>query len=181
MNMSRVIGPVVAGALLAGAGSHFVFLLNALLSVIAFTLIMRWRSQRRVSALPGERFVGAMRVGLQHVMQSPRMRDVLMRIFLFFLQSTSLTALLPLVARGSHSGDAGTFTLLLAAMGGGAIVAALSFSRLARARGSRPVRGAGHGRARADGRDGRARAEPVDRGAGDGGRRHGLDRRPRTR
>ena len=130
MNMSRVIGPVVAGALLAGAGSPFVFLLNAGLSIVAFVLIMRWRSQRRVSALPGERFVGAMRVGLQHVMQSPRMRNVLIRIFLFFLQSTSLTALLPLVARGIHGGGAGTFTLLLAAMGAGAIVAALSISRL---------------------------------------------------
>jgi MFS family permease len=130
MNMSRVIGPVVAGALLAGAGSYVVFLLNAALSVVAFVLILRWRSQRRVSALPGERFVGAMRVGLQHVMQSPRMRNVMIRIFLFFLQSTSLTALLPLVARGIHAGGAGTFTLLLAAMGAGAIVAALSLSRL---------------------------------------------------
>jgi MFS family permease len=130
MNMSRVIGPVVAGALLAGAGSHYVFLLNALLSVVAFVLILQWKSQRKVSALPGERFVGAMRVGLQHVMQSPRMRGVLIRIFLFFLQSTSLTALLPLVARGSHGGGAATFTLLLAAMGAGAIVAALSMSRV---------------------------------------------------
>jgi MFS family permease len=130
MNMSRVIGPVVAGALLAGAGSPFVFALNAGLSVVAFVLILRWRSQRRVSALPGERFVGAMRVGLQHVMQSPRMRNVLVRIFLFFLQSTSVTALLPLVARGIHGGGAGTFTVLLAAMGGGAVVAALSMSRL---------------------------------------------------
>lgn len=130
MNMSRVIGPVVAGALLAGAGSHFVFLLNAVLSIVAFALILRWRTQRKVSALPGERFVGAMRVGLQHVMQSPRMRNVMVRIFLFFLQTTSLTALLPLVARGSHGGGAGTFTLLLAAMGCGAIVAALSMSRV---------------------------------------------------
>lgn len=130
MNMSRVIGPVVAGALLAGAGGTYVFLLNAALAIVAFALILRWRSQRRVSALPGERFVGAMRVGLQHVMQSPRMRNVLIRIFLFFLQSTSLTALLPLIAKRSHDGGAGTFTLLLAAMGAGAIVAALSLARL---------------------------------------------------
>jgi MFS family permease len=130
MNMSRVIGPVVAGTLLAGAGSPFVFVLNAVLSVIAFVLILRWKSQRKVSALPGERFVGAMRVGLQHVLQSPRMRNVMLRIFLFFFQSTSLTALLPLVARGSHDGGAGTYTLLLAAMGAGAIVAALSMSRV---------------------------------------------------
>lgn len=124
MNMSRVIGPVVAGALLAGAGSHFVFLLNALLSVIAFVLILRWHTQRKASALPGERFLGAMRVGLQHVQQSPAMRAVLVRVFLFFLQSTALTALLPLVAR-PLGGGAGTFTLLLSAMGAGAVTAAL--------------------------------------------------------
>ena len=124
MNMSRVIGPVVAGALLAGAGSPWVFLINAVLSLAAFALILRWRSQRKASALPGERFLGAMRVGLQHVQQSPRMRAVLGRIFLFFLQSTALTALLPLVAR-RLGGGAGTFTLLLGAMGVGAITAAL--------------------------------------------------------
>lgn len=130
MNMSRVIGPVVAGALLAGAGAAVVFALNAVLAVAAFVLIIRWKSQRKVSALPGERFLGAMRVGLQHVAQSPRMRSVLIRIFLFFLQSTSLTALLPLVARNLHGGGAGTFTLLLAAMGAGAVAAALYLPRL---------------------------------------------------
>jgi hypothetical protein len=101
-----------------------------MLSVAAFVLILRWRSQQRVSALPGERFFGAMRVGLQHVMQSPRMRTVLLRIFLFFLQSTSLTALLPLVARRIEGGGAGTFTLLLASMGAGAVATALLLPRL---------------------------------------------------
>ena len=95
MNMSRVIGPVAAGALLASAGSPYVFLLNALLSVVAFVLILRWQAPRKVSALPGERFIGAMRVGWQHVQQSPRMRAVLVRIFLFFLQTTALTASSP--------------------------------------------------------------------------------------
>jgi MFS family permease len=132
MNMSRVIGPVVAGALLAGAGSPYVFLLNAVLAVFAFALILRWRSAPKVSALPGERFFAAMRVGLQHVVQSPPMRAVLVRIFMFFLQSTSLTALLPLVARGIDGGGAGTYTLLLAAMGGGAVVTALNLPHLRR-------------------------------------------------
>ncbi len=130
MNMSRVIGPIVAGALLASAGEEYVFLLNACLALIAFGLILRWRSERRVSPLPGERFLGAMRVGLQHVAQSPRMRAALVRVFLFFLQSTALLALLPLVARQLGGGGAGTFTLLLSAMGTGAIIAALSMTRL---------------------------------------------------
>jgi MFS family permease len=130
MNLSRIVGPVVAGAILAAFSSAWVFVLNAVLAFTAFTLILRWQSQHKESALPGERFVGAMRVGWQHVMQSPRMRAVLLRIFLFFLQSTALMALLPLIARQLHGGGPGTFTVMLACLGGGAIVAALGFPRL---------------------------------------------------
>jgi quinol monooxygenase YgiN len=71
-----------------------------------------------------------MRVGLQFVRQSRRMRAVVVRIALFFFHSTALLALLPLVARALPGGSAGTFTVLLAAMGSGAIVAALLVVRI---------------------------------------------------
>jgi hypothetical protein len=129
MNLSRVVGPVLAGALLAAFSPAVVFVLNAVLAGVAFVLILRWKSAPRTSALPGERFVGAMRVGLNYAMQSPRLKVVLLRIFLFFLQSTALVALLPLVARSLHGGGAGTFTVMLSCLGGGAIVAALYFPR----------------------------------------------------
>jgi hypothetical protein len=51
-------------------------------------------------------------------------------VTLFFLQSTALLGLLPLVAKGLHGGNAATFTSLLASMGAGAIVAALFLPRL---------------------------------------------------
>jgi MFS family permease len=130
MNISRVLGPMFAGALLATAGSAAVFVLNALLSLVAFFQVLRWRSAPRVSTLPGERFVGAMRVGLQHVRQSPRMKAVLVRVFLFFVQSTALTALLPLVARRLGGSGAGGFTLLVSSMGLGAVAAALTVPQL---------------------------------------------------
>ena len=136
MNASRIVGPILAGALIAGAGSSWVFALNAVLSVGAAVTIRRWRREQKVSALPGERFVGAMRVGLQYVMRSQRMHAVLLRVSLFFLQSMALMALLPLVARGLRHGGAATFTLLLACMGAGAIAAAVSLQRL-RAYGTR--------------------------------------------
>jgi MFS family permease len=129
MNLSRVVGPVVAGALLAAVNEAFVFVLNALLAAIAFMLILTWRSQPRTSALPGERFVGAMRVGLNFTLQSPRLKVVLLRVFLFFLQSTALLALLPLVARDMHGGGPATFTVMLASLGAGAVVAAMYFPR----------------------------------------------------
>ncbi len=130
MNLSRVIGPIIAGALIASAGTAAVFALNAVLAGVAFWLILRWRSDPVASTLPGERFVGAMRVGLQHVRQSPRMRIVILRIFLFFLQSSAFLALLPLVARQLNHGGAAMFTVMMSCLGGGAIVAALQFPRL---------------------------------------------------
>ncbi|NUZ08049.1 MFS transporter [Piscinibacter koreensis] len=132
MNASRIVGPILAGAIIASLGSAYVFALNATLSVLAAFVISRWRREQKVSALPGERFVGAMRVGAQYVWQSRPMHSIIIRVALFFLQSTALLGLLPLVARGLRGGDAGTFTLLLASMGFGAITAALFLPRLRR-------------------------------------------------
>ncbi len=130
MNLSRVIGPVLAGALISAISPAAVFVFNAVLAAVAFGLIIRWKSEPRpAGALPGERFVGAMRAGLNYAWQSKRLRAVLLRIFLFYLQSTALVALLPLVARGLHGGGPGTFTVMLSCVGAGAIVAALYFPR----------------------------------------------------
>jgi MFS family permease len=130
MNASRIVGPLVAGALIASAGSAYVFVLNAALSVLSGFVIMRWRREHVPSPLGRERLLSAIRVGVQFVRQSTRMRAVLLRVSLFFFHSTALLALLPLVAKGLHSGDAGTFTLLLASMGTGAIITTLFLPRM---------------------------------------------------
>jgi len=133
MNLSRIVGPLLAGALIASAGSVWVFALNAVLSLLSGFLILRWRHEHRPSPLGQERLLSAMRVGVQFVRQSPRLRAVLLRVSIFFLHSTALLALLPLLARGLVGGDAGTFTLLLACMGAGAIIAVLALPRLRQA------------------------------------------------
>jgi MFS family permease len=133
MNASRIIGPLVAGTLIASAGSVWVFGLNAVLCLASGFVVLRWQREHTPNPLGRERLVSAMRVGVQFVRQSPRMRAVLTRISLFFLHSTAVLALLPLLALRLRGGDAGTFTLLLAAMGSGAIVAVLFLPRLRQA------------------------------------------------
>ena len=130
MNASRIIGPLVAGALIASAGTAYVFVLNAVLSVISGFVIMRWRREHSPSPLGRERLLSAMRVGMQFVSQSARLRSVFVKVALFFLHSTALLALLPLLARRLVGGDAGTFTLLLASMGAGAITVVMLLPRL---------------------------------------------------
>jgi MFS family permease len=133
MNASRIVGPLLAGSLIASAGTVWVFGLNAVLSIASGFIVLRWRREHKPNPLGREKLISAMRVGVQFVRQSQRMRAVLTRISIFFLHSTALLALLPLLARNLQGGGAGTFTLLLAAMGSGAIVAVLFLPRLRQA------------------------------------------------
>jgi MFS family permease len=127
MNLSRVLGPIIAGGLIALVNPAAVFVLNAVLAAVAMVLILRWRSEPAASPLPGERFVGAMRAGLAFTAQSPRLKVVLLRIFVFFFQAYGLLGLLPLVARELHGGGPATFTVMLSCVGAGAIIAVLCF------------------------------------------------------
>ena len=130
VNTSRVVGPVVAGAIIASAGTEYVFALNCAASVAAAFALSRWKRETKPSVLPGERFIGAMRLGWQFVRESRRMRDALVRTTAFFLHSAALFALLPLVAKGLGEGGPGTYTLLLASMGAGAIFTATQLPRV---------------------------------------------------
>jgi MFS family permease len=132
MNASRMVGPLIAGALIASVGSAWVFMLNAVLSLIAAIVISRWKRVHVPHPLGRERLGSAIRVGLQYAKESAHLKGVLVRISVFFFSSTGLVALLPLVARGLDGGGAGTFTLLLASMGMGAIISTIFLPQLRR-------------------------------------------------
>jgi MFS family permease len=130
MNASRVIGPVIAGAIIASVGGAWVFLLNALLSIGVTLTLLSWQRKRKVSALPAERFFSALRGGFQYARQSPELRGLLLRGFSFFLFAVATLALLPVVAKQLPDGNAGTYSLLLATMGGGAILSVILLPRV---------------------------------------------------
>jgi len=133
VNLSRVVGPLVAGAIIASFGSPYVFALNFFMSLGSGFVLLRWKREAKPpSVLPGERFLGAMRLGSQYVRESRRMKDALVVTASFFVHAAALIALMPLVARRVGSGGANTYTLLLASLGVGAVVAATNLTRLRR-------------------------------------------------
>ena len=129
MNASRILGPTIAGVLIASLGTAWVFATNAALAVISGALLMRWRRPARTSTLPGERLLTAMRVGVTYVRHSWRMRTALLRTAVFFIHASALMALLPLVAKSMPDGSAGTYTALIAAMGLGAVLSVFLIPR----------------------------------------------------
>jgi MFS family permease len=130
VNTSRVVGPLIAGVVISAAGTEYVFALNCAVSIVSGVVLLRWKRETRPSVLPGERFIGAMRLGFQYVRESQGMKNALVRIASFFLHSTAVFALLPLVAKRFGPGGAQTYTLLLASMGLGAIATATQLPRL---------------------------------------------------
>ena len=133
VNLSRVVGPLVAGAIIASFGSPYVFALNFFMSLGSGFVLLKWKREAKPpSVLPGERFLGAMRLGWQYVRESRRMKDALVVTASFFVHAAALIALMPLVARRVGSGGANTYTLLLASLGVGAVLAATNLTRLRR-------------------------------------------------
>jgi len=121
MNLSRSVGPALAGLIVAVAGPGFVFILNAVSFLATIAALKSWQRPTRESELPAERFIGAIRAGLRYARHSPELRAVLARGIAFFVFASASWALLPLIVRQELNSGPGTYGLFLACVGVGAI------------------------------------------------------------
>lgn len=125
INISRAIGPALAGVILSFAGPAVVFTLNALSVLGVVAVLYFWQSTPKVHRLPPEHFLPAVRAGLRYVHAAPVLRVVLIRAVAFFVFGSAAWALLPLVARNGLGLGAGGYGILLACIGLGAVAGAL--------------------------------------------------------
>lgn len=130
MNIARAIGPALGGIIVAQLGASWAFGLNALSFLGIIIVLWLWRRSPLESALPPERFGGALRAGLRYAAQAPVLQSVLIRAAAFLFFASALAALLPSVVRSRLDGSAGLFGLLLGAVGIGAVIGAITLPRL---------------------------------------------------
>src|SRR4030095_14842864 len=93
-NVSRAVGPALAGLITGAAGIAAPFWINAIANLGIIGALLRWRSAP-VSAhhLPAERFGHAMLAGARHARYNPRLRATLVRAIAFFLFASAYWAL----------------------------------------------------------------------------------------
>ena len=130
MNLTRAVGPAIAGVLIAASGPGPVFLLNALSFVGIFIVILRYRSMQPRGTLPSERFVGALRSGFSFARQSPALQTVMIRGLAFFTAMSGMFAFLPLIVREEVGAGPQTYGWLVTSMGAGAVVTGLLLARI---------------------------------------------------
>ncbi|WP_288129198.1 MFS transporter [Microbulbifer sp.] len=133
INISRAIGPALAGAIIAAIGIAWPYLINAVSFLVVVAALAWWRPpEAPPSDLPAERFFSAMRAGLRYVKASRSMQSTLVRAVAFFLFVSAFWALLPLVARQELNGGPQLYGIILGAVGVGAVGGALFLPWLTR-------------------------------------------------
>ena len=131
VNVSRAVGPALAGVIVAAWGIAAPFWLNAISNLGIIGALMWWQPpQGGHRSLPTERFGSAIRAGLRHARYNPHLRATLIRGATFFLFASAYWALLPLIARQQIAGGPGLYGFLLGAIGAGAVAGAFALSWL---------------------------------------------------
>lgn len=130
VNIARAVGPAIGGVLISSAGVAWVFLLNAASFLFVVFVLWRWKRQPRVSRLPPEQFLPAMRTGWRYARRHPQLQAVLARAAAFFIFATALWALLPLVGKQVLANSSNGYALLLSCLGVGAVLAAFTLPRV---------------------------------------------------
>jgi MFS family permease/quinol monooxygenase YgiN len=130
MNVSRSVGPALAGLIVAAAGPGVVFILNAISFLAVIAALKHWQRTPTASELPAERVFGAIRAGLRYARHSLELRAVLTKGTAFFVFASASWALLPLIVRQELNRGPDTYGLFLACLGVGAIIGALLLPRV---------------------------------------------------
>ena len=130
INIARAIGPAAGGLLLASFGAGAAYGADILSYVFVVSALLWWRRPKVEDNGLSEHFFGAFRAGIRYARASRELHVVLLRAAVLFVFSSSVWALLPLVARQMLGGTAGFYGILLGAVGAGAIGGAVLLPRL---------------------------------------------------
>jgi len=133
-NLSRAIGPVVAGLLLAHAGAGWCFAANAI-SFVGVILALRTIELPPPPIDPRESLRDSLRAGLRHVFDTPRLRSATLLAFAASFLAFPLITYLPVLAGDVLKTGASGYSLLLTSVGLGAIAGAIGAARRGRAEG----------------------------------------------
>ncbi len=132
-NLSRILGPLIAGVTLAALGMAVCFALNG----VSFLFVVAALLAIRTSLAPsqsGERrsLFEEMRTGVSYVRARPALVALMVLGFLSTFLGLPLQTLLPVIVRQIFNGQAPEYSHMMAFSGAGAVSGALIFAWMSR-------------------------------------------------
>jgi MFS family permease len=125
MNASRVVGPAIGGVVITLVGLGVCFFINAASYIAVIVGLSMMRSAELHPTGTVRRAKGQIRDGFRYVWRTPGLRNTLLAIAVIGIFAYNFTVTLALLAKNTFHGGAGTYSVLTACMGAGAVAGGL--------------------------------------------------------
>lgn len=126
VNGARLLGPAIAGLLIASVGEGICFILNALSYLAVIVALAAMRIPPAANPRPARRpILHELREGFLYAYQFGPIRSILLLLALVSLMGMPYSVLVPVFAKDILHGGAHTFGFLMTAAGSGALVGTL--------------------------------------------------------
>lgn len=132
MNISRAIGPPLAGVFISTYGITSPFIANAI-SFLAISMALLWwkyEDQSHNSTLPPERVWQAIKIGIRHACNSKPLLASMWHVLGFMFFANAFWALMPLISKIKLAGGAVFFGIMMGGIGFGAVCGAILLPKL---------------------------------------------------
>ncbi len=129
-NIARIAGPMLAGTIIAAAGTarkggeEFCFILNALSYIVAILAFMLIKAKTREGTKTGVPVFTRLKEGFHYTFKFPVIRAIILFMALLSLMGMPYFTLLTVFAKSILEGDARTLGYLSSATGVGALIGA---------------------------------------------------------
>ena len=124
-NLTRAVGPAIAGFLILLGGSSLAFSLYAVSIVAVLVALFTWHRGRRFTGLPREHLLSAMRAGVRFVRNTPAIQFAMVRTIAYSVPAAAPWALLPLLVREHLHLGPGMYGVILGMMGIGGVTSGM--------------------------------------------------------
>jgi len=125
VNAARLLGPSIAGVLIASLGEGLCFLINGLsyVFVIGSLLLMKIKPQEEYKG--GTSIINSLKEGFQYAFGFAPIKSIIFLLSLISLMGMSYSTLMPVFAKTVYHGGSNIYGFLIGASGIGALAGAL--------------------------------------------------------
>jgi MFS family permease len=124
-NLTRAVGPAIAGFLILLGGSSLAFSMYAISILAVISALFVWKRERRFTGLPPEHFISAMRAGMRFVRNTSAIQAAMIRTAAYSIPASAPWALLPLYVRQDLMLGPGMYGVILGMMGIGGVTSGM--------------------------------------------------------
>jgi len=125
VNGARLLGPSIAGVLIAATGEGVCFLINGLSYLVVIASLLYMKVTPRVINKKSARFLQELKEGFHYTFGFAPIKSIILLLALVSLMGMPYSVLMPVFAKEILHGDSHTFGFLMGASGLGAISGAM--------------------------------------------------------